>query len=106
MAWRASLSKNLQELRIQLCQTGPASEGAREFVLGSYQELKKANPNFPILVRECVGAPARLVARYDFGKEESVTVDGLDKSAISKKLQDLIAQGEKMPRSAESEGKL
>eukprot|EP00884_Botryococcus_braunii_P022978 jgi/Botrbrau1/9364/Bobra.354_2s0020.2 len=68
MAWRSALSKNLQELRILLCQTSPASQGARDFVLGSYQELKKANPNFPILVREATGTQARLIARY--GKAE------------------------------------
>ena len=36
----------------------------RDFVLSSYAELKKANPAFPILVRECSGVEARLVARY------------------------------------------
>lgn len=110
----------------------------REFVLGSYQELKKANPNFPILVREASGTQARLVARYgkavqsekmvrataknrkhmvltharcsmlagsestlliaDFGVEKLVVVDGLDKAAISKKLEELVADGDKMPR--------
>eukprot|EP00884_Botryococcus_braunii_P022979 jgi/Botrbrau1/9365/Bobra.354_2s0020.1 len=106
MAWRSALSKNLQELRILLCQTSPASQGARDFVLGSYQELKKANPNFPILVREATGTQARLIARYDFGVEKLIVVDGLDKAAISKKLEQLVAEGEKMPRSGESEGAL
>lgn len=76
--------------RIHLCQTSKGSEGARcgrkvslsfslsaaprlrpdaatvcrDFVLSSYQELKKANPTFPILVRECSGVEAKLVARY------------------------------------------
>ena len=36
----------------------------RDFVLSGYQELKKANPTFPILVRECGGVEAKLVARY------------------------------------------
>lgn len=36
----------------------------RDFVLSSYQELKKANPAFPILVRECSGVEAKLIARY------------------------------------------
>ena len=38
--------------------------GRRDFVLSSYQELKKANPTFPILVRECSGVEAKLIARY------------------------------------------
>ena len=37
---------------------------SRDFVRSSYQELKKANPKFPILVRECSGVQARLIARY------------------------------------------
>ena len=32
--------------------------------MGTYQELKKANPRLPILVRECEGATAKLIARY------------------------------------------
>jgi len=36
----------------------------RDFIMSSYQELKKANPTFPILIRECAGAEAKLIARY------------------------------------------
>ncbi len=35
-----------------------------DFVMSSYQELKKANPTFPILIRECSGVEAKLIARY------------------------------------------
>ncbi len=73
-------------------------QGARDFVLSAYQELKKANPKFPILVRESSNAEARLLARYDFGVEEAVSVEGLDKASISKKLEELVKKGESMPR--------
>ncbi|KAK9820457.1 hypothetical protein WJX72_010571 [[Myrmecia] bisecta] len=106
MAWRSALSKNLQELRVHLCQSSKGSQGARDFVLGSYQELKKANPKFPILVRECSGVKARLIARYDYGVEQNVPVEGLDKAAITKELEKLVKKGESMPRSTESEGSL
>jgi hypothetical protein len=36
--------------------------------MSSYQELKKANPTFPILIRECAGVEAKLIARYGKGK--------------------------------------
>jgi NADH dehydrogenase (ubiquinone) 1 alpha subcomplex subunit 2 len=36
-------------------------------VLSSYAELKKANPDFPILVREASGTEAKLIARYGEG---------------------------------------
>ncbi|KAL3149070.1 hypothetical protein ABBQ32_001914 [Trebouxia sp. C0010 RCD-2024] len=106
MAWRSAISKNLQELRVHLCQKGDASKGARDFVLSQYQHLKKVNPKFPILIRECSGAEARLIARYDFGVEHAVPIDGLDSKTIASKLQDLVKKGEGMPRSSESEGKL
>lgn len=35
-----------------------------DFVLSSYAELKKANPDLPILVREASGAEAKLIARF------------------------------------------
>lgn len=36
----------------------------REFLLGSYVDLKKANPQFPFLVREASNVEAKLIARY------------------------------------------
>lgn len=85
-------SDNVKELRIHLCQTGEASNGARwretfseeptttsdflynfnsllwktcrEYVEKFYPELKKANPKLPILVRECSGVQPRLWARF------------------------------------------
>jgi NADH dehydrogenase (ubiquinone) 1 alpha subcomplex subunit 2 len=60
--------------------------------------LKKANPKLPILVRESSQAEAKLWARYDFGVEESVSVEGLDKAGITKKLEELVKKGDSMPR--------
>ena len=51
----------------------------RDFVMSTYQELKKANPRLPILVRECEGAAAKLIARY--GKPYSAM--NFDLSAVS-----------------------
>jgi hypothetical protein len=36
----------------------------RAFVENNYVELKKANPNFPFLIRECSGIEPRVFARY------------------------------------------
>lgn len=74
------------------------SQGVRDFVLSSYQELKKANPKLPILVRESSQAEAKLTARYDFGAETAVSVEGMDKAGITKKLEELVKRGESMPR--------
>ncbi|KAF5835035.1 NADH:ubiquinone oxidoreductase 11 kDa subunit [Dunaliella salina] len=90
MAWRSGLSKALQELRIHVDQTAPASKGVRDFLMSNYAEMKKANPYFPILVRESAGAEAKLIARYDQGVEKAMSVQGDTPAAITNKLEQLI----------------
>ncbi|CAK6982796.1 NADH dehydrogenase 1 alpha subcomplex subunit 2 [Thunnus albacares] [Scomber scombrus] len=86
----SSLSKNLREIRVHLCQTSAASKGARDFVEQHYVELKQSNPEFPILIRECSGVQARLWARYDFGKESSVSVENMSADQVAKSLQTMV----------------
>ncbi|GAX74405.1 hypothetical protein CEUSTIGMA_g1853.t1 [Chlamydomonas eustigma] len=100
MAWKGAISKSLQELRIHLCQSGPASSGVREFLISNYAEIKKANPGFPLLVRECSGIEAKLIARYDFGVEKSVSIQGDNPQSIISKLDQLIKHGESLPKAA------
>ncbi|XP_073335737.1 NADH dehydrogenase [ubiquinone] 1 alpha subcomplex subunit 2 [Pagrus major] len=85
----SSLGRNLREIRIHLCQTSAASMGARDFVEQHYVSLKKSNPDFPILIRECSGIQARVWARYDFGKESSVLVDNMSADQVATTLQTL-----------------
>ncbi|KAH8328577.1 hypothetical protein KR067_011107 [Drosophila pandora] len=67
-----NLTSKLKELRIVLDPSGDTSKGARDFVQKFYPNLKKDNPNLPILVRECTGIQPRLYARYENGKEISL----------------------------------
>ncbi|XP_054482469.1 NADH dehydrogenase [ubiquinone] 1 alpha subcomplex subunit 2-like [Anoplopoma fimbria] len=85
-----SLSASLREVRVQLCQTSAASKGARDFVEQHYVTLKRANPDFPIRIRECSGVQARVWARYDFGKESSVSVDNMSADQVAGALQTLV----------------
>ncbi|XP_015258582.1 PREDICTED: NADH dehydrogenase [ubiquinone] 1 alpha subcomplex subunit 2 [Cyprinodon variegatus] len=85
----SSLARNLREIRIHLCQNSAASRGARDFVEQNYVTLKKANPDFPILIRECSGVQARLWARYEFGKEKSVSVENMSADQVAAALQNL-----------------
>ncbi|XP_021756243.1 NADH dehydrogenase [ubiquinone] 1 alpha subcomplex subunit 2-like [Chenopodium quinoa] len=94
MAWRGQLSKNLKELRVLFCQTSPASAEARTFVEKNYKELKTLNPKLPILIRESRGVEPQLWARYDFGVEKGVRLDGMNEGQISKALEDLVKAGE------------
>ncbi len=36
----------------------------RNFVAKNYWDIKKQNPNFPFLVRECENADPYIIARY------------------------------------------
>ncbi|KAI1898481.1 hypothetical protein AGOR_G00072790 [Albula goreensis] len=85
----ANLAKNLREIRLHLCQTSSSSQGARDFVEHHYVALKKANPGFPILIRECSGVQPKLWARYDFGKEQSVALDNFNADQVAKALETL-----------------
>uniref|UniRef100_A0A9L0IX44 NADH dehydrogenase [ubiquinone] 1 alpha subcomplex subunit 2 n=1 Tax=Equus asinus TaxID=9793 RepID=A0A9L0IX44_EQUAS len=68
---RANLG--LREIRIHLCQRSPGSQGVRDFIEKRYVELKKANPDLPILIRECSDVQPKLWARYGMsgGSRES-----------------------------------
>ncbi|XP_071771743.1 NADH dehydrogenase [ubiquinone] 1 alpha subcomplex subunit 2 [Centroberyx gerrardi] len=86
----SNLGKNLREIRLHLCQSSAASRGARDFVEQHYVALKKANPEFPFLIRECSGVPARLWARYEFGKERSVGLDNMTADQVAKALETVV----------------
>ncbi|XP_044465291.1 NADH dehydrogenase [ubiquinone] 1 alpha subcomplex subunit 2 [Mangifera indica] len=94
MAWRGNLSRAMKELRILLCQTSPSSSATRSFVEKNYKDLKTLNPKLPILIRECSGIEPQLWARYDFGVEKGIRLEGLSEAQISKALEDLVKAGE------------
>ncbi|KAM7352173.1 NADH dehydrogenase (ubiquinone) B8 subunit [Cochliomyia hominivorax] len=81
------MSPKLKELRIHLCQTGEASQGAREYVERFYPALKRDNPELPILIRECSGIQPRLWARYALGKETSVPLTNQSAQDIQKQVE-------------------
>jgi len=64
----------IRELRIHLCQKSTASKGVRDWIEKQYVPLKKSNPGFPILIRECSNVTPKVYARYALGKENSVVV--------------------------------
>uniref|UniRef100_B5FZM2 NADH dehydrogenase [ubiquinone] 1 alpha subcomplex subunit 2 n=1 Tax=Taeniopygia guttata TaxID=59729 RepID=B5FZM2_TAEGU len=84
------LGQALRELRIHLCQRSAGSRGVREFIEKHYVTLKKANPDFPILIRECSGIQAKLWARYEFGKEKSIPLNNLSVDEVGKALESAV----------------
>ncbi|NWQ64976.1 NDUA2 dehydrogenase, partial [Neopipo cinnamomea] len=84
------LGLRLRELRVHLCQRSAGSRGVREFIEQHYVTLKKANPDFPILIRECSGVQPKLWARYEFGKEKSVQLNNLTVDEVAKALESVV----------------
>uniref|UniRef100_W5MZC5 NADH dehydrogenase [ubiquinone] 1 alpha subcomplex subunit 2 n=2 Tax=Lepisosteidae TaxID=7915 RepID=W5MZC5_LEPOC len=86
----SNLARNLKEIRLHLCQTSAGSQGVRDFIEQHYVTLKKANPEFPILIRECSGVQPKLWARYEFGKEKSVALDNMNAAQVAKALESVV----------------
>lgn len=86
-----ALTRHIREVRVLLCK-GQPSEGGKQFVIEKYQEIKKANPLLPFLVREMAGIAPTLTARFDHGVEKVVSIAGLKSAEVAKKLHDLAAQ--------------
>ncbi|XP_075236196.1 NADH dehydrogenase (ubiquinone) B8 subunit [Lycorma delicatula] len=82
MARTIRFSSCLKELRIHLCQKSPSSKGVREFIEKSYVPIKKENPKFPILIRECSGIEPIVWARYDYGEEKCVPLSFLEQDCV------------------------
>ncbi|VDK77969.1 unnamed protein product [Anisakis simplex] len=83
----------LRELRIHLCQKSPASAGVRQFIEQDYVPLKKANKDFPILIRECSGILPRIWARYDYGVELSESLENMPREKVSTIIENLAKKG-------------
>ncbi|CAM9535714.1 unnamed protein product, partial [Discosporangium mesarthrocarpum] len=86
MAWRAAISRNLRELRFCCCNASESGVGVRNFYRNNYAEMKKLNPSFPLLLREGSGIEPYLLATYDFGVEQRVSLTGLSEEEISTKV--------------------
>ncbi|XP_065575400.1 NADH dehydrogenase [ubiquinone] 1 alpha subcomplex subunit 2-like [Artemia franciscana] len=82
----------VKEVRIHLCQKSEASKGVRDFVEKYYVDLKKANPNFPILIRECSGVLPKLYARYEYGREENTPLSNLSAERVLETLNTMTSQ--------------
>ncbi|ORY75726.1 thioredoxin-like protein [Protomyces lactucae-debilis] len=77
------------QLRFHFCQTSEASTGLKQFLQKAYPVMKKHNPSTPLLVREAFGTPPKIWARYEKGREVSVSVDGLSTAEVEKQVQSL-----------------
>eukprot|EP00299_Pterocystis_sp_00344_P008283 c3075_g1_i1.p1 GENE.c3075_g1_i1~~c3075_g1_i1.p1 ORF type:complete len:211 (-),score=32.23 c3075_g1_i1:66-698(-) len=101
--WRASLSKNMNELRFLCCPVSSSSATLRDFIVKEHADLKYHNPLLPMLVREADYIEPKIVARYDYGQEMVVPVEGFSTRMLWETLYLLNLRGEtQLERSAES----
>jgi len=84
-----SFGTAIRELRIHLCQKSPASQGVRDWVEKQYVPLKKANPNFPILIRECSKVTPKVYARFAMGREQCIDLSNKTSADVSKTIEAL-----------------
>ncbi|CAN3354483.1 hypothetical protein DICA3_C15500 [Diutina catenulata] len=91
MSAKFVVSGAVKELRFHLSQSGEASQPLRKFLTANYGALKAASNNsIPILVREAYGIKPSFTARLEKGKEVKKSLDGMDESAISEQVANLI----------------
>lgn len=81
----------LREIRIHLCQRSPGSQGVRDFIEKRYVELKKANPDLPILICKCSDVQPKLWARYAFGQEKNVSLNNFSADQVTRALENVLS---------------
>ena len=79
-----------------MCQQSPVSMGARQYVANHYQDIKSSNPTLPFIVRECFGAQPNVYARYDFGKERRIYLNGLSEQEVDQAVAELAGQADQV----------
>ncbi|XP_065178930.1 NADH dehydrogenase [ubiquinone] 1 alpha subcomplex subunit 2-like [Sycon ciliatum] len=87
---KKGLARNLREIRIHLCQTASSSNGVRQFIEENYVAMKKANPSFPILIRECSGIQPKLYTRFARGEETHAELTDMTSAQVNRTLQKLV----------------
>uniref|UniRef100_A0A4X1SMI1 NADH dehydrogenase [ubiquinone] 1 alpha subcomplex subunit 2 n=3 Tax=Sus scrofa TaxID=9823 RepID=A0A4X1SMI1_PIG len=80
----------LREICIHVCQHSPGSQGVRTSSRNTV-ELKKANPDLPILIRECSDVQPKLWARYAFGQEKNVSLNNFSADQVTRTLENVLS---------------
>ncbi|QPG96265.1 hypothetical protein C2857_003692 [Epichloe festucae Fl1] len=90
MSGKYAFAKALKEVRFLFCQTSEQSAAVRSFITRAYPTMKKNNPQIPILIREAQGTLPKVYARYEFGNEESQSLEGLSDKQIEETVTGLV----------------
>jgi len=90
MATKSAWAKTLKEIRFLFCQTSEHSAATRSFLARSYPAMKTHNPSTPIMMRAATGTLPRVIARYEFGRETSRSLEGLSDPQIEDAVSTLV----------------
>jgi len=88
------MSTNMQEVRLTLCHRSSSSQGARDFLVKNYQQIKRLNPKLPFLVRHGTDIEPQLVAVYDYGGEANRDISYMNEAEVKEKMRELVEIGE------------
>jgi NADH dehydrogenase (ubiquinone) 1 alpha subcomplex subunit 2 len=83
-------SATLQEVRFTLSPVSAGSAHLRDLLTASYTDLKKVNPNLPILIREHEESLASVTARFPMGEERKTSLEGCGVSDVVDKMKALL----------------
>ncbi|KKA27934.1 hypothetical protein TD95_001220 [Thielaviopsis punctulata] len=90
MTGKYAFNTAVKELRFLFCNASEKSAATRSFLNRAYPTMKKNNPTTPILIREALGTPSRVYARYDFGVEKTESLEGLSDKQIEETVSSLV----------------
>lgn len=62
--------------------------------------MKSANPEFPLIVRECLHAQPSVMARYDFGVERRVYLHNASEAEVKTAVSELVEQAPEVNQAA------
>jgi len=82
-------SPALKEVRIHLCPHSNTSNPTRQFIEKYYLDMKRNNPNLPILIRECAGVKPKMWFRYEYGREVDKDLTNLNVDQIGQLVKEI-----------------
>lgn len=97
MAWRARISRQLQETRWLYCNDSLRSAPIRNYINKHYDDLKTLNPQFRFLMRPSPDDDPRIVCQYGYGHFEVIDCENKTDEEITAALEAAVWKGNEWP---------
>lgn len=76
---------------VSLCQCFPGSQGVREFTEKPYTELKKTNPDLPVLIYKCSNVQHKFPIHNECGQEKNVSLNNFSADQVTRVLENELS---------------